>query len=299
MEVNRTVLDLDDDIVGKLSVEGHELLVGLVGTVAALGIIYEGSPHHNTLVWLECTSQHVRTISVRTSEVLRAGFPLRVSLHQEATEVGYELVDLIHLVLPPLDDIRIKRVGSLQSAHLNGRGEVDGQIDANTIGTQLVGNTLGLLQTLGGECLRLGVHIVEHRTVDTHRRIGTGVHLHPLRGRIQKDALTREATLHRTVGIIPVVQDTQVVEGLLRDIQMVHGLIKINPVLCDLLQAQQVVGTVEQSCIVRSRDYGLPPQTLDGVAIFGQALLSFQNHRSALPVGLQFGHGRTLDSCDC
>ena len=109
---------------------------------------------------------------------------------------------------------------------------------------------------------------------------------------IEEDTLTSKAALHGAVGIIPVVQDAQVVEGLLCDVEAVARLSR-------LLQAQQVVGTVEQSCIVRSRDHGLSPLTLDGVSIFGQALLSFQYHRSALPVGLQLGHGRTLDSCDC
>jgi len=36
----------------------------------------------------------------------------------------------------------------------------------------------------------------------------------------------------------------------------------------------------------------------DGIAVAGQALLLFQHHRTALPVGLQLGHSRALYASD-
>ena len=219
LEVDGAVLDLDDHIVGKLTIEGHELLTGLVGTIAALGIIYEGTPHHDTFMGLQCTCQHIGTIGMRTSEVHRTRLTLRIGFNQETAKVGNQFVNLVHLILPPLDDFGIKGISRLQTTHLDGRCEVDGEIDADAIGAQLVGYRLGLLQTLRGEGLRLGIHIVEYRTVDTDGGTGTCIHLHTDRIGIEEDTLSCKATLHRAVGVIPVVQDTQIVHGVLTDIQ--------------------------------------------------------------------------------
>ena len=219
LEVDGTIFDLDNHIVGKLTIEGHELLTGLVGTIAALGVIHEGTPHHDSFVGLQCTSQHIGTIGMRTSEVHRTGLSLGIGFHEETAEVGNQFVDLVHLVLPPLDDLGIEGICRLQTTHLDGRCEVDGEIDADAIGAQLVGYRLGLLQTLRGEGLRLGIHIVEHRTVDTDGGTGTCIHLHTGWIGIEEDALSCKATLHGAVGIIPVVQDAQTVHGLLADVQ--------------------------------------------------------------------------------
>ena len=127
--------------------------------------------------------------------------------------------DLVHLLLPPVDNLGVERVSSLQTTHLDGRCEVDGKIDADAVGAQLVGDALCLLQTLRREYLGLGIHVVEHRSVDTHRGIGAGVHFHTYRIGIQKDAFSRKAAFYGAVGVVPVVQDAQVVERLLADVE--------------------------------------------------------------------------------
>ena len=76
LEVDGTVLDLNDHIVGKLTIEGHEFLASLIGTIAALWIIHEGTPHHDTLMRLQHTCQHIGTIGMGTSEVLRTRLSL-------------------------------------------------------------------------------------------------------------------------------------------------------------------------------------------------------------------------------
>ena len=119
LEVDGTVLDLDNHVVGKLAVQRHKLQAGLVGTIGALGRIDEGTPHDDALMRLQHLAQHVGTVGMRASEVLGAGLTLGVCLHQETTEVGNHLVYLVHLVLPPANDIAVQRVGSLQPSHLN------------------------------------------------------------------------------------------------------------------------------------------------------------------------------------
>ena len=125
LEVHGTVLDLNDHIISKLPVERHELQAGLVGTVGTLGGIDEGTPHHNALVGLQDTSQHIGSVGVGAPEILRARLTLGVGLHEETTEVGNQFVDFIHLILPPFHDLCIERVGCFQSTHLDGRCKIN------------------------------------------------------------------------------------------------------------------------------------------------------------------------------
>ena len=99
--------------------------------------------------------------------------------------------------------------------------------------------------------------------------------------------MSSKSALHRAVGVVPVVQDAQVVVGSLFDVQLVAGLAR-------LLQSQQVVGAVKQSCVVAGCYHRLRALALDGVGVLCQALLPFQHHRSSLPVRLQLAHSRTL-----
>ena len=84
-----------------------------------------------------------------------------------------------------------------------------------------------------------------------------------------------------------MVQDAQVVERLLTDVERCDGLSR-------LLQAQQVIGTIEQTSVIRCGNHGLSILALDGVAVFGQAFLALEHYRTTLPIGLQLGHRRTL-----
>ena len=120
LEVHGAVLDLDNDVVDKLPVQRHELLTGLIRTVAALRLIYEGAPHHDALMRFQNLTQHVGTVGMCPSKVLRPWFTLGVGFYEESAEVGNHLIDLVHLALPPANDLGIEWVGSLQPAHLDG-----------------------------------------------------------------------------------------------------------------------------------------------------------------------------------
>ena len=113
LEVHRTVLNLDNDIIGKLAVKWHKLLICLIGTIATLGLIDKGAPHHNTMMRLEYASQHIGTISMCASEVLRTRLSFGVRLHEKSTEIWNQLVYLIHFILPPSDNIRIEWISCL------------------------------------------------------------------------------------------------------------------------------------------------------------------------------------------
>ena len=73
LEVDRTVLYLDDDVVSELSVKRSELVISLAGPVRTFRRIYEGSPHYDAVVWPEGVCKHVRTLRMSAAEVLRSG----------------------------------------------------------------------------------------------------------------------------------------------------------------------------------------------------------------------------------
>ena len=110
LEIYRTVLDLDNDIVAELPVKMLELLHGLVRTVRAGGGVYESPPHNHSAVGTQRVGQHIGAVNVGAPEVLRTGLPLGRRLHQEASKVRYDGVNLVCLVLPPLGHCRIQGI---------------------------------------------------------------------------------------------------------------------------------------------------------------------------------------------
>ena len=87
----------------------------------------------------ERVGQHVGAVGVGAPVVLRPGLALGVGLHQEAAEVGDERVDLVGLALPPGGHLRVERIGGRQAADLDRRAEARGQVDADAVGPEDVG----------------------------------------------------------------------------------------------------------------------------------------------------------------
>ena len=252
LKVYRTVLYLQDDVVVELSVEGHELLVGLSGPVFALWVVDECPPHHDASVLLQDVGHHVGAFCVGASEITRSWLSFGVGFHKESSEVGYEFVDFRYLLFPPVHHLCVERVGSLQSTEFHGRGEVDGEIHLDAVGPHPFCYLLHLLQVLCRQCLGLGIHIVEHRTVDAYRCVGSRIDFHPLRSGVEEDAPSGESAFHSAVGVVPVVEDAKRVGRLFRDGEVAD-------VLTHLLQSQQVEGAIEQCRVVGSFYHGLSP----------------------------------------
>src|SRR5690554_975468 len=120
LEIYRPVLHLNDHILTELSLQWHKLIIGLFGTIFTAGIVDKCPPHHDAPMWLQSISQHIGTLGMATAVILRSGESLRIGFHQEPSEIGYQTVYLIHLGVPPLLYLRIKRIGVLQSPQLGG-----------------------------------------------------------------------------------------------------------------------------------------------------------------------------------
>ena len=310
LEVERSVLGLQDDVRTEFPVEGLELGDGLLHAVFTLvvGTVDKAAPHDDAAEGLQRLGQHVGTVGVRPFVVAGAGLSLAVGLDQEAAEVGNELIDLLGLALPPLSHLRVERVGSLGVAQCHGACEVDAQEDADAIGPKDVGNRLHLLQIVGGEDLRRGVHVVQHGAVDADGRVGACVLADALFVEMEplEDALARIAALDAPVEVVPVVEQAQ---GEGRTLGLVDVLsVKSHPWSnaarvedVGVLQSQQLVGAVEQAPVGAGIDGGLvasrASQLLagghDAVALVElQALVEHQLHLVAqLPAVSEFAAG--------
>ena len=116
LEVERTVLRLQDHVVAKLAVEVSELRDSLFHTILTLmlGAIDERAPHDDATERFHRIGQCVGTVGMGAVIVEGTRLSLRVGLHKETAEVGNLLVDLLGLSFPPSLHRRIQRVGSLQ-----------------------------------------------------------------------------------------------------------------------------------------------------------------------------------------
>ena len=168
LEVNRAVLYLDEDIVGELAVKRLELLDSLVCAVRAGRTVNEGPPHNDAAVRGKGFGEHIRSVSVAATIVLRAFLAFGVGLDKEAAEVRDEAVDFSGLVFPPLAELRVERVALFDSIKHQRAGPLDGNVAAYAVFAQDGGNLCDALKMFAVEHDRVRVYIVEHGSVDAH-----------------------------------------------------------------------------------------------------------------------------------
>src|SRR5512133_861914 len=129
LEVDGSVLHLHQDVFQEGAVKWNEFVISLPGPVDGnVVVIYEGSPHYYSSVWCNGSGQHVGPVGMGASVILRSGLPLGVCLDKKSPEIGNEGVNLSSLLLPPVDDFRVKRVRCGQAANLTWSAESGGQI---------------------------------------------------------------------------------------------------------------------------------------------------------------------------
>ena len=141
LEVQGTVLGLEDDIVTELTIQRLELRHGLLDAVFALvvGTIDKAAPHDDAFVGLQGIGQHIGSVGMRAVVVARTGLSLAVGLDQEASKVRYQFVYFLGLLFPPLGYRLVQRVSRLGVAQCHGCGEVDAEVNLDAIGSQDVG----------------------------------------------------------------------------------------------------------------------------------------------------------------
>src|SRR4051812_39263064 len=81
LEIYGTVLYLYYHVVPKLSIKRDKLSICLFCTVLITGAIDECTPHYNTTIGLQCISNCVCSIHMRTSKILGTRLSLTVCLY--------------------------------------------------------------------------------------------------------------------------------------------------------------------------------------------------------------------------
>ena len=116
LEIDWAILNLQQHVRRKLSVERLKLFVSCAGTIiAGLHVIDERTPDHDAMMRRHCGGQHVRALEMRATVSPWSGLALAVCLDQKPAEVRNSLVNFVGFCFPPGGHLRIERVGGLQS----------------------------------------------------------------------------------------------------------------------------------------------------------------------------------------
>ena len=279
LEIHRSVLDLDDHVVGELPVQRKEFLHGLVGPVGARGAVDEGTPHDDAAVGLQRLRQHVRPVGVGAPVILRSGLAFGIGLYQETAEVRDGLVDFLVLVFPPFPHGGIQRVAAGESAQGDGAGPFDGQVGLDSVFAEDACDLRHAGDMLRIQDERIGIHIVEDGSVQAHGGTELSVAadaLHRnLRGGPLPHGQARIAPLHGVVQVVPVVQDAEVVSGLFVDVQPGGRLPhRLHPL--------QGVQPVAKACVGPGVHMTVPVRiVVDMVSFRGQGLVDLRIHGDA------------------
>ncbi len=198
--------------------------------------------------------QAVRALGVIAAVVLRSWLSLGVGLDEEAAEVRNQLVDLVRLRFPPGDHAWIERIGRLQAAESQGRGEVGRQVHAQAVRAPERGERGDLRQVVRRQDEDVGVDVVDDGAVDADRGVGARVvdvagterarQLVPLPQRA-----AGVAALDRAIHVVPVIEHPELHLRALGDVEPIDGL-------PGLQQPQEVIRTVERADLAVGRDRG-------------------------------------------
>ena len=212
-EIQGAVLDLNDNILTELSVERIEFTGGLFDPVLlVVRSVNEGPPDDDAAVGGESFRHQIGAVCLAAAVVLRTGLAFGVGLDQESTEVRNPGIDLIDLSPPPGADGRIEGIGRLESADLDRGAEPRGQVDPETEGSELIGQSGDLVEILRGQDKGVGIDIGQDGPVEADRGAGPRVvtvaraadpgQLEPF-----PEREAGVAALDKPVQVVPVIED--------------------------------------------------------------------------------------------
>lgn len=212
LEVDGPVFHLHDHVVGKCTIQRHELAVSLLGAIVRLFMrVNKGAPHHHSAMWRQCVGQQVRAVGVAASIVLRAGLAFGVGLDQKPAEIRNARIDGVGGVAPPALYLRVQRVGGFQATDFDRCTEARAEEYGNPVGTKHVCQGCRLVEVLRRQTPGVGIDVVEHGSIDAQRCIGTrvvGVTRIQVAGQRLPVPQRRAgiATFHQTIEIVPMIE---------------------------------------------------------------------------------------------
>ena len=180
--------------------------------------------------------------------VERSGLSLGVGFDEEAAEVGHRPVDLLHFLLPPVDDVSVERVSGLCGTQGERRAEVDGEINLDVIRPEDVRYLSHGVDISACEDLRRGIDVVQHAAVDPHGEVGEAIGADAsfpglsFQSAAPEDAVTGIASLDGAVEVVPVVEDAVLEGGSLLHTERLHAFADA-PAGCQPCCRHAAVGT--------------------------------------------------------
>ena len=156
-----------------------------------------------------------------TPIIHRTWLSLTIGLDQEAAKVRNKPVYLLHFLLPPQWHPLIQRICCIEVAQCLRRSEIDREIHLDAIRTQHISNLRRLLQHVRRQGNRLGIHIVEHCTIDAILLVDASILLITGFQRLGHRTLASrnlfpfpngtasKSTLNSTIRVVPMIQQTQ------------------------------------------------------------------------------------------
>src|SRR5207245_1228129 len=166
LEVDWPVLNLDDDIVVELAVEGMEVVVGGASAVSfritpvQVMVVNEGAVEQDSGMRTKRSGNHVGSISGAAAILRRAGAAFGIRFDYESGEVGDPCIDCIDCLLPPCADSWIKRIKRVELSHRQRTAEIYGDGQLHSPGTKRVCNSRELRNEICAEDTRVGVDVV-------------------------------------------------------------------------------------------------------------------------------------------
>lgn len=103
LKIYRPIFNLDTNIVTELTIQWLEFFNSLFGSVFGLRRINKGASHYNSAVWLQGICQHVCTISMVSSIILRASLAFGICFDQKAPKVWNVVIYFSNFVVSKLN----------------------------------------------------------------------------------------------------------------------------------------------------------------------------------------------------
>src|SRR5713101_8291624 len=172
LEIDRSILNLDDDVVCKLAVERMKNIIGSSGAIA-LGIvpvkmmvIDKGPVENDSGVRLKGMRDRVGCHCGRPA-VGRGTCPaLRVRFYDKSAEIGNLPVNLVNFLAPPFRNARIQRIKRIQASDPFGAAQIDGNRQPDAPRAKHIGDANELRKKAVFQNAWIGVDIIDGAPID-------------------------------------------------------------------------------------------------------------------------------------